>query len=113
MEHLLKKKCVVSRVNVHILTSTSVLFTLTVMQLPNLKLTHEKRITVCAQSYTNGVLTKLDHPSKNGKNKYDIKWNFSFILYGIVMSRAAVFFLPIALKFPVLGLCERKNVIEM
>ncbi len=33
--------------NVHILASTSVPFTLTTVQVPNLSLTHTKRITVC------------------------------------------------------------------
>ncbi len=46
MGHLLKIKCVDSRVNVHILASTSVPFTLTTVQVPNLALTHAKRITV-------------------------------------------------------------------
>ncbi len=43
----MKIKCVESRVNVHILVSTSVLFTLTAVQVPNLALTHTPRITVC------------------------------------------------------------------
>jgi hypothetical protein len=42
----LKIKCVDSRVNVHILASTIVPFTLTTVQVPNLALTHKKRITV-------------------------------------------------------------------
>jgi hypothetical protein len=42
----LKIKCLDSRVNVHILASTSVPFTLTTVQVPNLALTHTKRITV-------------------------------------------------------------------
>jgi hypothetical protein len=46
MGHLLKKKCVDSRVNVHILASTSVPYTLSTVQVPNLALTHTKRITV-------------------------------------------------------------------
>ena len=46
MEHLLKIKCVDLRGNVHILASTSVPFTLTTVQVPNLALTHTKRITV-------------------------------------------------------------------
>ncbi len=46
MGHLLKIKCVDSRVNVHILASTSVPLTLTTAQVPNLALTHKKRITV-------------------------------------------------------------------
>jgi hypothetical protein len=46
MGHLLKIKCVDSRVNVNILASTSVPFTLTTVQVPNLALTNKKRITV-------------------------------------------------------------------
>ncbi len=46
MGHLLKIQCVDSRVNVHILASTSVPFTLTAVQVPNLALTHTKRIAV-------------------------------------------------------------------
>jgi hypothetical protein len=45
MGHLLKIKCVESRVNVHILASASVTFTLTTVQVPILALTHMKRIT--------------------------------------------------------------------
>jgi hypothetical protein len=46
MGHLLKIKCVDSRVNVNILASTSVPFTLSTAQVPNLALTHTKWITV-------------------------------------------------------------------
>ncbi len=46
MRNLLKIKCVESKVNVHILASTSVPFTLTTVQVPNLALTHKKWITV-------------------------------------------------------------------
>jgi hypothetical protein len=46
MGHLLKIKCVDSRVNVHTLSSTSVPFTLTTVQVPNLALTHTKRLPV-------------------------------------------------------------------
>jgi hypothetical protein len=46
MGHWMKIKFVDSRVNVHILASTSVPFTLTTEQMPNLALTHTKRITV-------------------------------------------------------------------
>jgi hypothetical protein len=46
MGHLLKIKCVDSRINVHILDSTGVLFTLTTVQVPKIALTHTKRITV-------------------------------------------------------------------
>jgi hypothetical protein len=45
MGHLLKIKSVDSRVNVHILASTSVPFTVTTVQ-ANLALTNTKRITV-------------------------------------------------------------------
>ena len=43
---MLKIKCLDSRVSVHILASTIVPFTLTTVQVPNLALTHMKRITV-------------------------------------------------------------------
>jgi hypothetical protein len=46
MAHLLKIKCVDSRVNVHILASANVTFTFTTVQVPILALTHTKRITV-------------------------------------------------------------------
>jgi hypothetical protein len=46
MELLLKIKCVDSRVNLHILVAASVSFTLSTVQVPNLALTHMKRITV-------------------------------------------------------------------
>ncbi len=46
MKNLLKIKSVDSWVNVHVLASTSVPFTLTTVQVPNLALIHTKRITV-------------------------------------------------------------------
>jgi hypothetical protein len=46
MGHKLKIKCVDSRVNVYNLASTGVPFTLRTVQVPNLALTHKKRITV-------------------------------------------------------------------
>jgi hypothetical protein len=46
MGHMLKIKSVDSRVNVHILASKSVPLTLMTVQVPNLALTHTKRITV-------------------------------------------------------------------
>jgi hypothetical protein len=49
---LLKRKSVDSRVNVHIVAATSVPFTLSKVQVPNLALTHTKRITVYRFSYT-------------------------------------------------------------
>jgi hypothetical protein len=48
MGHLLNIKCVDSRMNVHILDSTSVPFALTMVQVPNLELIHKRRITVQA-----------------------------------------------------------------
>jgi hypothetical protein len=48
MGHLLKIKCVDSKVNVHSLASKNVPFTLTTVQVPNLAQTHTKRITVYA-----------------------------------------------------------------
>jgi hypothetical protein len=59
MGYFLKIKCVDSRVNVHILASTSVSFTLTTVQAPNLALTHTKRITVYSRlldRYLNDVV---------------------------------------------------------
>ncbi len=44
----MRKKCIQSRVNVYILASTSVLFTLTTVHVLNLALTDTKRITVLA-----------------------------------------------------------------
>jgi hypothetical protein len=44
MGHLLKIKCLDSRVTVHILDATSVPFRLTRVQVPNLAQTHTKRI---------------------------------------------------------------------
>ena len=46
MGHLLKRKCSHSALNLRILSSTSVPFTLTTVQVLNLALTHKKRITV-------------------------------------------------------------------
>jgi hypothetical protein len=46
MGHLLKIICVDSRVNVHILAATRVPFILSTVQVPNLAVSHTKRITV-------------------------------------------------------------------
>jgi hypothetical protein len=46
MGHVLKIKCVDSRVNVHILALKSVPFTLTTVEVPNLALTHETDYSV-------------------------------------------------------------------
>jgi hypothetical protein len=56
MGHLLKIKCVDLRANVHILASTTVPFTLTTVQMPNLALTHTKRITVWVRHRTDSCL---------------------------------------------------------
>jgi hypothetical protein len=48
MGHLLKLKCSHSPLNQRILSSTSVPFTLTTVQVSNLALTHTKRFTVYA-----------------------------------------------------------------
>jgi hypothetical protein len=49
-------KCVDSRANVHISASTSVPFTLTMVQVPNLALTPMKRITVYKSDLTDYLL---------------------------------------------------------
>ncbi len=67
MGHLLKIKCVDSRVNVHILGATSVPFTLSTVQVPNLALTHAKRITVWKMKY--GKRGKLREEIKEGRWK--------------------------------------------
>ncbi len=46
MWHLLKLKCAHSPLNLRILSSTSVPYTLKTVQVPNSELTHKKRITV-------------------------------------------------------------------
>ncbi len=46
MGHLLQLKCAYSPLNQRILSSTSVPFTLTMVQVPNLALTHTKRFAV-------------------------------------------------------------------
>ncbi len=59
MGYLLKIKCIDSRVNVHILTSTSVTFTLTMVPVPNLALTHTKLITVYCRAPKNWNLCRI------------------------------------------------------
>jgi hypothetical protein len=65
MGHLLKIRCVDSRAKVHILASTSVPFTLTMVQVPNLALTHTKRITVWKDTYNR--LYRISLPTKLNK----------------------------------------------
>ncbi len=48
--HLLKLKCAHSPSNLRIFSSTRVPFTFTTVQVPNLVLTHKKRLTVCVES---------------------------------------------------------------
>jgi len=79
MVHLLEIKCVDSRVNVKIIASTSVQFTPTTVQVPNLAPTHTKRITVCLRYFEN-IYTKINHlrteinmydnPSRRTTNRY-------------------------------------------
>jgi hypothetical protein len=58
MRHLLKLKCAHSPLNLRILSATSVPFTLTTVQVPNLELTHTKRITAWGDNITKiGVLS--------------------------------------------------------
>ncbi len=58
MGHKLNIKCVDSRVNVNIVASTSVPFTLTTVQVPNLALTLTRRITVRKHRGGMGALEK-------------------------------------------------------
>ncbi len=51
MGHLLKIKCLVSRVNVRILASTSAPFTLTTVQVPKLALTHTDKKEIQISSH--------------------------------------------------------------
>jgi hypothetical protein len=64
MGHLLKIKCGESRVNVHILATTSISFTRTTVQVPNLALTHTKRITVYLLYVTNTVIRFVSNSAK-------------------------------------------------
>jgi hypothetical protein len=64
MGHFLKIKCAHSLMNLSILSSTRVLFTLTTVQVPNLALTYTKRITVYRVqwfSYQKEYLQKCTH----------------------------------------------------
>jgi len=54
MGHLLKLNHAHSPLNLRIFSSTCVPFTLTTVQVPNLALTHKKRLTVCI-SVQNGI----------------------------------------------------------
>jgi hypothetical protein len=112
------------------LAFTSVPLIITMVQVPNLALIHTERITVWGGSISVYVVTGRGYRDtlctiidlwcplqnstipKNGKNEYEIKCNFSFILYGIAMSREAASlppFLFIHHIFQPLVLCERKN----
>jgi hypothetical protein len=57
MKQLLKQKCAHSPLNLRILSSTSVPFTLTTVKVPNLALTHTKRITVWGRENRQCFLT--------------------------------------------------------
>jgi hypothetical protein len=67
MGHLLKIKCVDSRVNVHILASASVTFTVTTVQVLILALTHTEWITVkgcCREKEKRGVVERRNGCSR-------------------------------------------------
>ncbi len=61
MGHMLKIKSVDSRVNGHILASTSVPFTLMTVQVSNVALTHKKRITVKGWKFAFTMFAKAPH----------------------------------------------------
>ncbi len=122
---LVEDKCVVSRMNVHILASTSVPLTLTMVQVPNLALIHTERITVWGGRehllmwWLAGVqgyslhnhrlmvsLTKLDHPSKEGRT--NTTW--SVISLSLVVSLPPLLFIHHI--FQPLVWCERKNKVS-
>jgi hypothetical protein len=65
MKQLLKQKCAHSPLNLRILSSTSVPFTLTTVQVPNLALTHVKRITVCGN--VNSLQTHIEDISEKAE----------------------------------------------
>ncbi len=83
MGHFLKKKCVDSKVNVHILASTSVPFTLTTVQVPNLALTHMKRITVLLLDFlqhdTTGAFRYL-FPKRSALSNVYVKSNLGLLI---------------------------------
>jgi hypothetical protein len=68
MRHLLKLKCAHSPLNLRILSSTSVPFTLTTVQVLNLALTLAERITVRRQIFTPILLALLILVANNGNN---------------------------------------------
>ncbi len=61
MLHLLKLKCAHSPLNLRILSSTSVPYTLTTVQVPNLELSHKKRITVQSVSTGATIISRAKH----------------------------------------------------
>jgi hypothetical protein len=78
MVYLLKIKCVDSRVNVqHILASTSVPFTLMAVQVPNLALTHTKRITVCQ--------VKLKTPNKYLTTQSSVQYTVQYTVHYVII----------------------------
>jgi hypothetical protein len=80
---LVEDKMLDSRINVHILASTSVTFTLTTVKVSNLELTHKKRITVqdglqlCLRiDEGSGVVTEWpDGVNQCGGSLDTIQWN--------------------------------------
>ncbi len=70
MGHFLKLKCAHSPLNLRILSSTSVLFTLMTVQVPNLALTHTKRITVYV-AWLAGSITLFVVPARRQATDFD------------------------------------------
>ncbi len=77
MRHLLKLKCAHSPLNLRILSSTSVPFILTTVQVPNLALTYRKRITVYTEFVQNfrlqGEFT-VHRRLSAAWHKFDMAW---------------------------------------
>jgi hypothetical protein len=65
MGHLLKIKCLDSRVNVRILASSSVPFTLTTVQVPNLALNSQE--TDNSEGVTASCSRRTKHPGEQGQ----------------------------------------------
>ncbi len=77
MGHWLKLKCAHSPLNLRTLSSTSVSFTITSVQVPNLALTHMKRITVCLEKealLTFTVEYTVSHAVSTTGNEREIRW---------------------------------------
>jgi hypothetical protein len=103
MGHLLKIKSVDSRVNVNILAATSVPFTLSTAQVPNLALTHKKRITVNTSTVTPNVTHPFQRPSLDFSERYSE--NFGNFLGRLTFSWASTFLYVCKTLVGVYGYC--------